>query len=75
MFIHPEIVAIALDRVEGLALRRTCATPLRDLEVHPWVAQRILRHAKVTITLDVYTEVSDDATREALRRLGETLGQ
>jgi hypothetical protein len=38
------------------------------------VAQRILRHAQVTITLDVYTEVTDEATREALRDLGENLG-
>lgn len=53
--------------------RRTCATLLRDLDVHPRVAQRILRHAQVAITLDIYTEVTDDATIEALRKLGGSL--
>jgi hypothetical protein len=28
----------------------------------------------MSITLEVYTEVTDDATRDALRRLGESLG-
>jgi integrase len=55
--------------------RRTCATLLRDLNVHPRVAQRILRHAQVAITLEVYTEVTDEATRDALRQLGESLGE
>lgn len=54
--------------------RRTCATLLRDLNVHPRTAQRIMRHAQVAITMEVYTEVTDDATREALRKLGERLG-
>ncbi|MEU7826212.1 tyrosine-type recombinase/integrase [Catellatospora sp. NPDC049133] len=55
--------------------RRTCATLLRDLNVHPRVAQRILRHAQVSITLEVYTEVTDEATRDALRQLGESLDE
>lgn len=43
-------------------------------DVHPRVAMRILRHSKFDITMEVYTKVSDEATREALRRLGEELG-
>lgn len=49
--------------------RRTCATLLRDLNVYPRVAQQIVRHAQVSITREIYTEVTDEATRDALRRL------
>lgn len=55
--------------------RRTCATLLRDLNVHPRVAMAILRHARIAITMEVYTEVTDEATREALRKLGDSLGE
>jgi len=54
--------------------RRTCGTLLADLDVHPRVAMRILRHAQFAITMEIYTEVSSQATRDALKRLGEALG-
>jgi hypothetical protein len=50
--------------------RRTCATLLVDLEVHPRVIMRILRHADVSMTLEIYANASSTATSEALRRLG-----
>jgi hypothetical protein len=31
---------------------------------------RILRHSKIAITMEIYTEVVSSATREALRKLG-----
>ncbi len=34
---------------------------------------RILRHAKITMTMEVYTKVSNKITRAALKRLGDTL--
>ena len=37
---------------------------------HPRVAMQILRHSRVAITMEIYTEVPSAATREALRRLG-----
>ena len=52
-------------------LRRTCASLLAALDVHPRVAMRILRHSKIAVTMEIYTEVPDQAAREALRRLGE----
>jgi integrase len=52
-------------------MRRTCASLLAALDVHPRVAMRILRHSKITVTLEIYTEVPDQAARDALRRLGE----
>src|SRR5690606_37450633 len=53
--------------------RRTCASLLVDLDVHPRIAMAILRHADVSITVEVYAQVSSQATRDALRRLGESL--
>jgi integrase len=53
--------------------RRTCGTLLADLDVHPRVAMRILRHAKFSITMEIYTQVSSEATRAALKKLGESL--
>jgi integrase len=34
---------------------------------------RILRHAQIDVTMEVYTEVSDANTLKALKRLGEQL--
>jgi hypothetical protein len=46
---------------------------LVDLDVHPRVAMQILRHADFSITMEVYSKVSPASTREALKRLGESL--
>ena len=35
---------------------------------------QILWHSKISITMEIYTEVPDASTREALRWLGESLG-
>ncbi len=53
--------------------RRTCGSLLADLDVHSRVAMQILRHAQFSITMEIYTQVSDKATRDALKRLGESL--
>jgi len=37
------------------------------------VAMRILRHSKINLTMEIYTEVPDARTREALRKLGDWL--
>jgi integrase len=55
--------------------RRTCASLLAALDVHPRVAMQILRHSQIAVTMDVYTEVSSKQTRAALRRLGKQLGR
>ncbi len=53
--------------------RRTCATLLVDLDVHPRVIMQVLRHAEVSVTMEIYSQASSDATRDALKRLGESL--
>jgi hypothetical protein len=54
--------------------RRTCGSLLAALNVHPRVAMAILRHSRILITMEIYTEVSDPATEDALRRLSDALG-
>ncbi len=34
---------------------------------------RILRHSKIAVTMEIYTEASSEATREALRKLSDWL--
>jgi hypothetical protein len=35
----------------------------------------ILRHSRIAITMEIYTQVPDKATREALRRLSAELDE
>jgi hypothetical protein len=35
---------------------------------------QILRHSKIAITMEIYTEVMSSATHEALRKLSDQLG-
>jgi integrase len=55
--------------------RHTCGSLLAALDVHPRVAMQILRHAQISITMEIYTEVPDEVTRAALKRLGDELSQ
>jgi hypothetical protein len=48
---------------------------LAALDVHPRVAMQILRHSKIAVTMEIYTEVPSAATREALRKLGQWLDE
>jgi hypothetical protein len=54
------------------ATRRTCAT-LLALDIHPRMAMRILRHARIEVTIDICTEVSDEQTLRGPKRLGKQL--
>jgi integrase len=67
------IAKVGVRKITVHDARRTCGTLLADLDVHPRVAMQILRHAQFSITMEVYTQVSSKATREALKRLGESL--
>jgi integrase len=53
--------------------RKTCASLLAALDIHPRVVMRILRHSKIAVTMEIYTEAPCDATRHALRRLSDWL--
>ena len=52
-------------RIPGITVhgtRKTCASRLAVLDVHPRVAKRILRHSKIAVTMEIYTEAPSDAT-------------
>lgn len=54
-------------------IRKTCASLLVALDVHPRVAMQILRHSQISVTMNVYSEASSDSTRYALKRLSDQL--
>jgi integrase len=53
--------------------RKTCGSLLATLDVHPRVAMQILRHSKIAVTMEIYTEIPSAATRDALKKLGRWL--
>ncbi|WP_165985028.1 site-specific integrase [Streptomyces sp. YIM 98790] len=60
-------------RVTVRLARHTCGTLLAFLKVHPKVAQAILRHSQISMTMDVYTHVVDDDQRAAAELLADLL--
>lgn len=54
--------------------RRTCGPLLAALDMHPRVAMAILRHNRIALTMEVYTQVPGKTTRDALKRLSDLLG-
>ena len=54
--------------------RRTCGSLLAALGVHPRVAMAILRHSRISLTMEIYTLVPAQETRDALKRLSAELG-
>jgi len=55
--------------------RRTCASLLVALNVHPRVAMSILRHSQIAVTMDIYSQATAEGTRNALRDLGASIGE
>jgi integrase len=53
--------------------RKTCGSLLATLDVHPRVAMQILRHSKIAVTMEIYTQIPSAATRDALKKLGQWL--
>jgi integrase len=60
-------------RITVRLARHTCGTLLAFLKAHPKVAQAILRHSQISMTMDVYTHVVGDSQREAVGMLAELL--
>jgi integrase len=54
--------------------RHTCATLLVDLDVHPRVIMRILRHADQAVTMEIYANASSAATHGAFAATWRDLG-
>ncbi|MFF6955283.1 tyrosine-type recombinase/integrase [Streptomyces sp. NPDC008317] len=60
-------------RITVRLARHTCGTLLAFLKVHPKVAQAILRHSQISMTMDIYTHVVDEDQRAAAVKLAELL--
>ncbi len=54
--------------------RHTCSSLLVALKVHPKVAQRILRHSQIAMTMEVYAEASEEEVWAPLGKLSEAMG-
>lgn len=68
-----QIIKAGIRRITVHDARRTCGSLLADLDVHPRVAMKILRHARFSVTMEIYTQVCSEKTREALKRLEDSL--
>ena len=60
-------------RITVRLARHTCGSLLAFLKVHPKVAQVILRHSQISMTMDIYTHVVGDGERDAVTMLAELL--
>jgi len=67
---HRLAVATAVPDITVHDARRTCATLLVDLDVHPRVIMQVLRHAQA---METYSQAPSSQTCEALRRLSDSL--
>jgi integrase len=74
-YFDARIAAAGVRRITVHDARRTCATLLVDLDVHPRIIMKILRHTQIAMTMDIYAQASSKATRAALKQLGEQLGE
>jgi len=54
--------------------RHTCSSLLVALKVHPKIAQRILRHSQIAMTMEVYAEASEEEVRAAIGKLSDSMG-
>ncbi len=63
-----------LDGVRFHDLRHTHATLLCEQGIHPKIVAERLGHSSIAITLDLYSHVTMDMQREAIKRFGEILG-
>lgn len=64
--------ALARAGIKGVTahgLRKSFCSLLARQGVHPKVAQRLLGHSDVRLTMDIYTHVDDDQLRTAINKL------
>ena len=67
------ITQARVPRITVHGARKTYGPLLAALDVHPRVAMQILRHSKIAVTMEIYTEIPSAATRDALKKLGRWL--
>ena len=71
---HPALERAGLPHIRLYDLRHTAATLLMEAGVHPKVVQEILGHSSIMLTMGTYTHVMPHMHADAIRKLGEILG-
>ncbi len=71
--LRPTCDRLGLPPVTWHGFRHTHATLLSEVGVAPRVAQEILGHSDVGMTLNVYTHVLPEAQRDAVEKVGDVL--
>ncbi|MEU5163530.1 tyrosine-type recombinase/integrase [Streptomyces sp. NPDC020875] len=69
------IASAGLERMNLKELRKSCGTLLVHLRVHPRVIKAILRHSRISTTLDIYAEALDPDVVDAVGQLDRLLRQ
>jgi integrase len=70
----PLLRAAGLPQITFHDLRHTCASLLFSKNVHPKFVQELLGHARVAITLDIYSHMLPGMGGEAADAMGDALG-
>lgn len=73
-FYRPLLARAGLPRLRFHDLRHTAETLLLAANVHPKVAQEMLGHSTVAITLDLYSHVIEGMQRDAARVMDRLVG-
>lgn len=71
--LEPTRKALGLPRISWHTFRYTHATWLSEAQVPARIAQSILGHSDVSMTLSVYTQVVPESQRTALEKIGSLL--
>ena len=70
----PQLVnGVGLRKIRLHDLRHTVATLLKTLRVPQRDAMQILGHARISVTLEIYTDSDNDSQRDALTRMSDQL--
>jgi integrase len=72
-FVCPACQVLGYPRASRLTFRRTYSSWAHDLGVPQKVVARLMGHANVYTTLNVYTQVLDDSLRRAMDAVGKNL--
>ncbi len=71
---HRIIASYGLRSIRLHSLRHTTATLLKDLGVPPRDTMEILGHARIAVTMEIYTGADDASRRVALTKLDALFG-
>lgn len=66
-------VRAGLGNMNIKGLRKSCGTLLVHLRVHPRIVKSVLRHSRISTTLDIYAEALDPDVVEAVGQLDNLL--